>query len=539
MKPLTGIFLLLLLTSPSGQTATPAEQLLGVLMSEVTDPQNRCRWTARQLPHLEGTLSLYRMDRARLVAEVDGRSLADTAGLLRSSVFETRLLGPATVTLTLQQPDRGRLSVRVGQQLSLSLRDGRGHAHPLFCGIVFDRRSIGSQRIQVSALIPRAGKELSRSRHFSEMRRSEVVTTLAQDAGLEVQIDRSTPESLHQALPQRDVADWLFMSRLAEDDDMQLTLAPGPLIHYAHAAFNAPQAPQQRKFIDMTWVDVVSALADEDGLQTDIQVQTPLITTTFAQNETNLLFAQDLAARHEHSAFVSSSSLVVRSDEIWQRNPALKSNGPVSIGIDDLARSIAARHRLPLTVRVPRQRRSVLKQREQTDSEFLFSTLAAHGMHLRSGSRGLLLDAARAPGDLADLLLSRVTVRASGVAGTLTRSYGAVRDQLIDPLNVPSRGLTLELGSPRTSRSLESIRQPSPPATTSLGLDLGAGDIGSTSRRLDATIAEVGKSADAREAFLSQLARVYRPTLLFLHRLAQVEERSPRRPATPINAPRR
>ena len=506
--------------------ATPAERLLGPLMAELTQPQRRCEWAGAQLDDVERELSLYRAAMSSLAVQLDGVRLADTGDALLSTTFERRLLGPATVTAVL---DAARLTRRMrvgdGQRLEVSFEDADGEVHPLFCGIVFaSTRNERDGTLEVRAVRPRPGDERQNDRSFFELRRADVVRQLALESGLQVEVRDTRSRPVSNAIVQRRLADWIFMRRLAAEENMELTLGPDVML-YANSTFSAPAVTvPDRTFAELTWIEMIEVLAGEMGLVADVQETRPFPQISARQGADDLRFAHDLAARHERSAYPFGDKLLVRDDGHWRRNPSLRRERWTASAVD-IARAIAARHRLPISAGRLRYPMLRARQHDQTDSEFLLSILAANGLRLVSADGRLEVRRATHIGAATDLLLLRATVSATGSRRAFSRTHGDVRAALMAPLDVPGTRVHLELGRARHPVGEAAFRllatEPAGSASS-----LPARDAGDAARTLQEQLAEArpGAASSARESFLLDLVQVYRPTVLFLRTASEDPE---------------
>lgn len=510
--------------------AAPAgavETLLKPLLPELMLPQNRCAAETPDVPDLERTLSLHRETLVRVTVDVGGRPLGDTlSGAIGGLVFEQRLIGPDTVMV---QVDRGGFVPAAGDRLEVAGIDRTGERHPLFCGFVGHvQGATGRGAMDILAFRPRPGLEHQRSRQFQHMSRVEVVEAVAGEAGLAIQIEdtQSRPTLPHVA--QNQEADWLFVRRLAAEDKLELTLTPESGLRLIESSFTPPDAFPPRPFTDMSWLEVVATLAEEVGLMPDIQEQASFPPVSFQQNESNLRFAHDLGVSYERSVYLlGANGLRVRDDGVWRRNPALRS-ATYRLPPAELAAEIAQRHRLtletqgmPRGVAGQRQQGQRLIQRQQSDSEFLLAVLARSGLRLEPGSNGLRLRAAAAPGDAADLVRLRAVISTGGRAAALTRTYGDVRAQLLQPESVASTRLHLQLAA-RPALRFSPARAPVSQMPSPNGSLMMAGDVTPAAVAVDGTLARHRRLAgnDPVRRFLGEVATVYRPTLIFLARQA-------------------
>lgn len=499
------LVLALVLVFSLDAAAGPGEDLLGELLPELTHPQNRCAALAAEADHLEATLSLHRAELTRVVVQVDGRALGDTeTGALLELAFERRLIGPDTVRVRLSGSARG---VTPRQRLEAFAVDPSGAMHPLFCGLVYAVDDDGrAGQVSIAALRPRAGRERARTREFMDMTRVEVIQAVANEAGLPVTVQSSRALSTLARVSQRHVDDWRFLRQLAGTEHMELVVAPGPGLRLADSTFTPPTPSMpQRQFTDMTWHDVVAALAAELGLQVDMAITQPFPVTTLTQADTDLRFAHALAAAHQHSVFLSGDRLLIRDDGVWRENPAIQSPARLRSTALDLARQISRRYRLPLEAAGVGGAPITVARGRQTDSEFLLTVLADQGLRLEPRDGVLHLRRSIAPGDVADLLLLRATIVPGSRAPVLSRRFAAVRQQLLAPLDVATTELRLEIGPARRA----------PPASYRNPPQI---DASPAAQAVAQGLAE-GRSAaagDARQQFLLDVAQVYRPTLIFL-----------------------
>lgn len=168
---------------------------------------------------------------------VDGAELDDqTNSHVEEVVVDDQVGMPAMFAITMQDPRRNILDLsglRVGAAVEISIAgQGSSNDDPLLKGEVVavecDYDEIGS-RVVVRGYSP--AHRLHRGRHtrtFVNVTDSDVVTKVADDAGLDVGIVQETSE-VHEHVAQANVSDWEFLSARARAIGYELAVADGKL----------------------------------------------------------------------------------------------------------------------------------------------------------------------------------------------------------------------------------------------------------------------------------------------------------------------
>jgi hypothetical protein len=195
--------LLLVAALDAGATAPESTLLAGLAPPDYREPQQRCEQLAGRFEQIERTLSLYREELANLRLLVDGLPFAESStGALQLLAFESRLLGPASATMTID-PRRATSPARLapGRRIEISFTDRAGKTHPLFCGFAaLVRPDAAGVRTDLVALVPRAGAELKASAQYLNQTCVEVLTSVAQAQGLAIEVTDGRTHSVSAAI---------------------------------------------------------------------------------------------------------------------------------------------------------------------------------------------------------------------------------------------------------------------------------------------------------------------------------------------------
>lgn len=503
-----GCALALLLAAGTAQSA-PEDGLLAELSAEFREAQSRCESAAGRFAQVPLELSLYREELAALMVHVDGVLVAETAnGALQRADLESRLFGPATATIVMNAQLAARDRLRAGRPVQISFRDRAGRLHPLFCGhAVLVREDTAAGRLELSAMMPRAGREQASSADFTNLSCIEIMQAVAAGAGLGFRNEATQPQPALPLVARRQEAAWTFLRRLARQCGLDVALpAGGPLLTSGRVV-PVPAAPSRRSWTDMTWVDVAKQVASQAGRAIDARLTSSYPRQSFDQQQPDDDFLAAIAAGARASAWYSPGKLQLAEDGAWLPDPSVRYLADARMTPVDFARQVALRQQLTLNVAATSAARVVtIRQRGITDAEALLRVLGENALRLAAKDGALVIVPSSAPGDIADLLLQRVTVTGSSTIGrSFTRRYANVRAQLLDPERVPGVQVTLGLGS--------AFPQPRPPAQT-------LADPAVIARELEGALVRLGAADPTAEGrFLQDAARSHRPSLLHLYRL--------------------
>lgn len=492
--------------------AAPEEDLLGALRGDLSRPQLRCEWVAGHFARADRTLSVYRQELARLYVAVDGIRITDSAGGgLRRIEFETRLFGPGSATVSV---DTGRAPAaaraRSGAQLEIGFTDRRGGAHPLFCGTIAALRHDASvRRTELVALMPRVGGEGRRSAQYTDMTLIDVLTAVAGEAGLQLEVRDTRPYPVQPVIVRKAMADWPYLRWLARLLSMEIVLPNDGVLRATPSAFTPPPLPASRDWTAMTWIEIAERIAAESGRRLDAETSADYPATDRRQRTATDDFLADLAADHEASAWWSGDRLVLREDRVWSRNPAAEDAPAMTIALQQFAAAIAGRHGLTLDAGAVPGVQTTVVRRQETDAQLLLRVLGTAGVRLDYRAGTLYLRAAAAPDDVSDLLLQRIVVFGSlARERRFERRYGDPRVQIMDPEGVATTEVLLDLGT--------MLPLSDPPAGR-------LADAASVAIELEAALGRLAARSvqTPQSGFLRELARSYRPTLLHQYRLRQ------------------
>lgn len=499
---------LTLLLAAGAAQAGPADVLLAELSAEFREPQSRCESVAARFAQIPLELSLYREELAAVVVSVDGVTVGETSnGAVLRVDFDTRLWGPATATVTFDAGLAARDRLRPGRRVEIGFRDRAGRTHPLACGhAALVREDTTAQRIDLVALMPRAGGEGAASADYANMNCTDVMQGLAQSAGLGFEATVSSSQPVLPLIQRRQESEWTFLRRLGRQCGLDVALKSGGTLRVANRAVPLPAAAARRSWSSMTWVDVAAQIAAAGGRTTEAQLTSSHATQSFTQTQADDDFLARIAADARASAWYQPGKLRLAEDGAWLPNPAARYVADAQMTPTDFAKTVAGRQQLVLHPAATSSGTVLVRQRGSTDAEALLRVLGENRLRLVTKDGALVVAAAVAPGEVTDLLLQRVTITGSTtLARSFTRHYGGVRAQLLDPERVAGVQVTLGLG-----RSAPQAR----PASLPLA------DLGVIARELEAALARLaapGASPETR--FLQRGAQNYRPTLLHLYRL--------------------
>lgn len=491
--------------------AIPKAALIAEMQGEFQNPPVRCDWIARHFDGIDQLLSLYREDLASLYAAIDGARIADSAtGVLQRAVFESRLIGPAGVTITIDlRQFKAQELLQASRQLEVGFVDARGAAHPLFCGfIALVQTDAGQQRADLVALIPRAGPELRASAQYQNKTELEVIKYLVQSAGIGLHIVDTQPRSTLSLITQENLATWPFLRSLAERLQMELVLQNGNEVVVTPGHFAPPPLPSSRQWNDQTWAQIVKQIARAMGRELDIQLTGVYPRLTVQQDIDDEEFLASLAAANQASAYWASGVLALREDRVWLPNKAARTAADALMTPLELTRKIANRYGMSVQWQGKNSDPVTVSQRSETDLEVLLRVLASNRLRLLGTDRVLYLQQSQAPGDVTDLLLRRVVV--TGSTAVRKRSFGrSFADpylQLQTPEQLATTEVMLDLGT----------AMPAVPAAS-----FPLADASTVSVAFDAAIRRLSAQPSPTPSgrFLQDLARIYRPTLIHLHRL--------------------
>lgn len=317
-------------------SATPEATLLAGLAPEYRETQQRCEQLAGRFDAIERTLSLYREELANLHVSVDGARLAElSTGALRLLAFESRLLGPASATMTIDPRKAVSITqLTPGRRIEISFTDRAGKAHPLFCGFAaVVRPDPASGFTDVVALVPRAGAGLEQSAQYQDQTCVDVLAGLAQSAGLGVEVTDSRPRSIYPVISRKHLATWPFMCQVARLCQLDLSLRTDGKLLVAAGSFMRPPAPAPRTWSDMSWVEVAKSLAQSAGRAPDIRLTGTYPPTNFRQTTADEDFLLEISIAAEASAWFTSGKLILGDDGVWLRDPIAR---PAPEGTTDL-----------------------------------------------------------------------------------------------------------------------------------------------------------------------------------------------------------
>lgn len=314
---------LLLMAAAHAAWATPEDSLLAELSGEFRGPQLRCEWIAGRFDTIERRLSLYREELAAVQVQVDGIRVGDSMnGAVMLLAFESRLLGPASATITLDQRYAGSLDrLRAGRRIEISFTDRAGKSHPLFCGIVaIVRANPLTRRTDVVALIPRAGAELQQSALYQDQSCADVLTGLAQTAGLAIEVTDQRPRSTFPMIARKNLATWPFMRQAARQCRMDLALQTDGKLLVSESSFVPPPVPPSRTWTDMTWVNVAASLAQAASRAADVRLTGSYPRTNFRQTASDEDFLLEISTAAQASAWYTPGKLMIAEDGAWLRD---------------------------------------------------------------------------------------------------------------------------------------------------------------------------------------------------------------------------
>ena len=329
--------LLFLVAAPDAGAATPESTLLaGLAPSDYREPQQRCEQLAGRFERIERTLSLYREELANLQVLVDGLPLAESStGALQLLAFESRLLGPASVTMAID-PRRAVSPERLapGRRIEISFTDRAGKTHPLFCGFAaLVRPDAAGVRTDVVALVPRAGAELQESALYQNQTCVEVLKNVAQAEGLALEVTDLRVHSVSAVIARKNLATWPFMCQIARQCRMDLALRTGGKLLVAASSFVPSPAPPARTWSEMTWVEVAVSLAQGAGRAPDVRLTGSYARTNFRQDASDEDFLLDISIAAQASAWFTPGKLMIADDGAWLRDSVQR---PVPDGKTDL-----------------------------------------------------------------------------------------------------------------------------------------------------------------------------------------------------------
>jgi hypothetical protein len=492
------------------RAAATEEGLLGALQGELSRPQLRCAWAAAHFDRADRTLSLYREELASLFVAIDGVRIADSAtgGVLRME-FETRLFGPAAATVTVDTArSPAATKTAAGSILEIGFTDQRRGAHPLFCGVIAAiHDEAGARRAHLVALLPRAGREQWRSAEYTNLSTVDVLQRVAGDAGLPLEVQDSRTHPVQPLVARKAVADWPFMRQLAASPGLELLLRSDGTLLLTPGAFAPPAPPAPRSWTDLTWVEIAARLAAESGRALDAQLTGSYPRLALRQTTASDDFLVDLAVAQQASAWWTRDRLLLRADGAWSRNPAAQDAPTMTLTPLQLATLIARRNGLLLRAESLPASPVAVVRRQETDAGLLLRVLGTQGARLDSRSGVLYLRAAKAPGDVADLLARRIVIAGSAnTARRFERRHGEPRAQILDPEGIATTEVLLDLGT--------ALAPSASPATR-------LADASRIAVELEAALGRLAARPPAapHSRFLQDFARTYRPTLIHLYRL--------------------
>lgn len=500
----------LLLAAAGAAQAAPEDALLAGLASEFREPQLRCEWQARQFDASTGRLSLHRTELTGLVVSVDGAKYADSAsGGVQRLTFESRLFGPPSVAAVLdlrriQSPER----LQPGRRVEIHFIPAAGAPRPLFCGhAVLVHFDTTQQRADVVALMPRRGPELQQSVTYSSVSDLDVLRSLAAQAGLTLNVQDRYARPVQARITSSGEASWTFMRRLAAGNSLELVLRSDGVLSAVNSSFAAPPVPAVQTWTDLTWVEIATRIAASLGRSLDARLTASYPRQHSQQGTADEDFLYALANAQQVSAWFVPGRLILADDRTWAANPEVRTLPDAVMTPLQLLARVGPDHGLAVQIPALATRAATITQRGATDAEVLLRALEANRLRLAVTASGLAVQAARAPGDVTDLLLERITITGStATQHSISRRYTPVRELLLAPVRLAATEVVLDLGTamPLVKPAAFVLAEP-----------------GAIAGALDAAIARLtqttGQTPERR--FLQDLARLYRPTLIHLYRL--------------------
>ncbi len=399
--------------------------------------------------------------------------------------------------------------LRSSRQLEIGFVDAKGEAHPLFCGFVaLVQTDARQQRADLVALIPRAGPELRGTAQYQNKTELEVVKNLVLSAGIGLHILDTQQRSVRSLITQDNLAFWPFLRSLAERVQMEVVLEGDSELVLTNSLFAPPPPPPSRQWNDQTWVMIAKLIARDAGRTLDQQLTGFYPELTLRQDIDNGEFLHSLAAANQVSAYWAPGVLTLREDRVWLPNKAARTAADALMTPLELAQKIANRYGLSVQWQGKSSDPVTVSQRGETDAEVLLRVLAANRLRLVAGDRVLYLLQSQAPGDVTDLLLRRVVVTGSAAVRqhSFRRSFADTGQQLLAPEQLATTEVLLDLGT----------AMPAVPAAS-----FPLADTGAVAAAFDAALGRLSAQPAPTPVgrFLQDFARVYRPTLIHLHRL--------------------
>ncbi len=252
----------------------------------------RCDWLRQQARGLDVQLGLRREQPSRLRLEVDGRLWGTLPGATHVAL---RQANGEMAALWLTASARARLALRgklpkVGQQVALFLEQEQEQV-AVFCGRVAEATVSEHSGLALVAYAPGPGGG-ERTRLWTEMRPEEIVSAIAQEHGLSVELTQGDLPVI--TVRQQKEPDWDFLRRLAATWNHSLVLREGRL-HFSRGGYVRTVPQHARKdFRDMTYVDVVQSIAAELGLTAEVDVPTQPVEAIIRQRRrSELVFLRD------------------------------------------------------------------------------------------------------------------------------------------------------------------------------------------------------------------------------------------------------
>ena len=350
---------------------TLMEQLLGDVWGEIESPQLYHRWVTEQFDRLDRTLSIKREAIEVFSVLVDGQPLVDSArGQIEEIVLDKFKYGPDRFEIHLRDSGRrwsGNRRIAAAKPLIVSFEDDEQNRLDCFYGIIIrgeSRRS--AARYVIHGYQPTAGGGDRRIQRFSDMGYSEIVESIAQERGLQSNVE-STNERL--SVVTQAETDLAFLNRLANTANYEWYLEDD-VLQFRRSDFTRPvPSVVTNVWRNMTDSEIAEAIAGELGKEPNVDA-TERTHARIRQNDShsNFLYARAMGADFEF--YLNKDTLFFKKNGL-PRPQALISKKFLNVRYSDIAVRIAAKHRLtPRVTPSPRRHRSIA-QKNENDVEFL------------------------------------------------------------------------------------------------------------------------------------------------------------------------
>jgi hypothetical protein len=423
-------------------------------------------WSPAEAAHLKAANSspdlayVHHKTFSRVALQLNGSNWIDSSiSDLHEIAIEHFQLGPPRLVLRAQAGNwHTQRPARQGALLVANLVDAEGGELEIFRGRIVSGPSSVPESTPV--LVTALQTELKRGadttkRVFLNMRLSEAVTNLLNEAGLQTRNESTLSEPVLARITQ-DRALWPYLVNIAERGQYLFAMSGNTL---RMTYLGPPRRTSDIVWENMKLSEIVAEIASRNGFQHSIKIKHSEKTLTkVVQREEDALFLFRLARGVGDSFFIDRDTYHLRDDPaLSPLSPEIKTKRHGQLNLEDFIRGLGNRCRM--RAQLPGTNKLLLDgivQTQETDLGFA-QRVARILKHTLTTSGGMLrLDAnTRVPGHAGDHLDTRLVIR-PGKRPTLSVGHASLCSQLADPLRVATT--RYELTVPR--------RGPAPPDTS-------------------------------------------------------------------------